>query len=72
LKIYLILISKLFKMNIHLYFLIICLMDNLNSHIKEPDNILTIKAELEEMGFLTEHIDLAVKLSNDREEIINM
>jgi hypothetical protein len=33
---------------------------------------MALKKELEEYGFLTEHIELATKLSEDKEEVVNM
>ncbi len=44
-------------------------MDNTES---TGEDIMTIKKDLEEMGFLTEHINIATKLSTDREEIVNL
>jgi hypothetical protein len=47
-------------------------MDYSNYQNNDQNNLSQIKSELNEMGFLTEHIDLATTISTDREEIINM
>lgn len=45
-------------------------MDNLNSNVGNDKN--EIRKELIEFGFMEDHIDLALKITNSKQEAIDM
>jgi hypothetical protein len=55
---------------IFLIFIFFNLMENSKENIN-PETVI-LQTELEEMGFETNHINIATQISKDREEVINL